>query len=164
MLNDKKLHEYRSNLVKCHKKMESHTIQGRDSFIDFVRGVAIFLVLWGHSIQYFSYDTFDYFADRMFAYIYSFHMPLFMCLSGYVFYWMCGQLPLKNIIVMRIKRLGIPIVAWGVLWLGIRGLVNGKITWDMIWGSFTEYWFLWSVLACSVAVSVIYKVEVNNYL
>ena len=59
----------------------------RDYFIDFAKGISILLVLWGHCIQYMSAGTVDFFEDNAFKVIYSFHMPLFMLLSGYVSYW-----------------------------------------------------------------------------
>lgn len=32
----------------------------RDDYFDIVRGIAVFLMLWGHSIQYSSCGTFDF--------------------------------------------------------------------------------------------------------
>lgn len=45
----------------------------RDSFLDFVKGISIILVLWGHCIQYLSVESFDFFDDSAFKIIYSFH-------------------------------------------------------------------------------------------
>lgn len=61
-------------------------IDNRNLFIDALRGISIFLVLWGHSIQYFSAGEINYFNNFVFRFIYSFHMPLFFLISGYVFY------------------------------------------------------------------------------
>ena len=60
-------------------------------YINFLRGIAIFLMLWGHAIQGMSNGQFDYFEDNMFKLIYSFHMPLFMMISGYLFYGTCKK-------------------------------------------------------------------------
>lgn len=48
--------------------------------LDFLKGVAIFLVFVGHAINWCNPDAFN---DRLFNYIYSFHMPLFMFISGF---------------------------------------------------------------------------------
>ena len=53
----------------------------RYDFIDYAKGLAIMLVVIGHLLQYnFSGTS----SKGLFDLIYSFHMPLFMFLSGYV--------------------------------------------------------------------------------
>lgn len=58
--------------------------------IDLIKGIAIFLVVFGHSIQYGSGSYFLksglFFQNNVFKVIYSFHMPLFMLVSGFLFY------------------------------------------------------------------------------
>ena len=55
----------------------------RAILLDALRGFAIILVVLGHAIQ----SSFvDYDNNPFFRIIYSFHMPLFMFLSGYVSY------------------------------------------------------------------------------
>lgn len=51
----------------------------RISYIDQLKGIAILLVVLGHVIGYNNCE--DSFLWR---FIYSFHMPLFMFISGYV--------------------------------------------------------------------------------
>lgn len=53
----------------------------RKVFIDYAKGLAILLVVIGHLLQYNLVGTS---AKDLFDMIYSFHMPLFMLLSGYV--------------------------------------------------------------------------------
>ena len=52
----------------------------REEKWDFLRGIAIFLVLLGHSIQW---TDPEWQHNLLFEGIYSFHMPLFMFVSGY---------------------------------------------------------------------------------
>ena len=55
----------------------------RNKTIDIIKGIAIFLVVLGHVIQFrFLPESFD--ENYLFRMIYSFHMPLFMFLSGYL--------------------------------------------------------------------------------
>ena len=52
----------------------------RIMYIDLLKCFAIFLVIWGHCIQYTSSTPF--LENNVFIFIYSFHMPLFFMLSG----------------------------------------------------------------------------------
>lgn len=51
------------------------------NLIDFMKGLAILLVVFGHSIQV-NYTNFD--EILIFKFIYSFHMPMFILISGYL--------------------------------------------------------------------------------
>lgn len=51
----------------------------RNEYLDFLKGLAIILVVTGHCIQI-SYINFD--ENVIFKVIYSFHMPFFMFLAG----------------------------------------------------------------------------------
>ncbi|RZN54921.1 hypothetical protein D9736_04020 [Escherichia sp. E10V10] len=73
-------------------KNESHLIitetpSTRNSIIDSMKGLAIIFVVWGHSIQFVKKDSLNFFDNPLFITIYSFHMPFFMLLSGYLFYF-----------------------------------------------------------------------------
>ena len=57
--------------------------------IDFLKGIAIILVVWGHAIQHLCSNPGD---DAVFNLIYSFHVPLFMFLSGFVSYKLSNNL------------------------------------------------------------------------
>ncbi len=52
-------------------------------YLDFLKGFAILLVILGHVIQYNINDPYN---NIVFRYIYAFHMPLFMFISGFVSY------------------------------------------------------------------------------
>lgn len=60
----------------------------RNEFLDIVKFVAIFLVLWGHVVQQtYSAGKIDpnAYLDIIYCVIYTVHMPLFMGLCGYFF-------------------------------------------------------------------------------
>lgn len=81
-------------------------LKQRNVYIDMTRGLAIILVVLGHAIQ----NTFqDYDENIIFRIIYSFHMPLFMFISGFVNYR--GE---KNFFWLkrRAKSLLIPFIIW----------------------------------------------------
>lgn len=57
------------------------TVKQRLIYVDRLKGFAIFLVVLGHVIQY---NSLDFTSNKLFAAIYSFHMPLFFFISGYI--------------------------------------------------------------------------------
>lgn len=77
-------------------------------YLDNIKGFAILLVVLGHCIQ-FSNPKFD--DDFLFRFIYSFHMPLFFMVSGYV---SCKiQFSWKETIRKRLYQLMLPYLLWG---------------------------------------------------
>lgn len=134
----------------------------RNEFIDFVKGISILFVLWGHCIQYFSVLSFDFFEDNTFKVIYSFHMPLFMLLSGYVSYWGSNR-KLHDTILKRIKGIGVPLILWGCIDCILKMCMEQKIIFSMtdIVDSFVNIWFLWAVLWASIFVAIIHKLPLR---
>lgn len=135
----------------------------RIEYLDVARGIAILLVLWGHSIQYFSLDTLDCFENNLFQFIYSFHMPLFMLISGYLYFYVVQKRSLKELICKRILTLAVPACIWGSIRYGLElaeEVVKGSgfsfepVTW-LNW--IFSVWFLWSVLFASLLTAFISK-------
>lgn len=131
-----------------------------------IRGIAIFLMLWGHCIQYCSLGSFPVFENGMFRAIYSFHMPLFMIVSGYLFSFSFEKRSLRGLLAHRAKSMLWPIVGGTVLnnlLLVIPTLVlsHGQklalFDGTLVRGWEYSLWFLWSVLACSLAVGIACK-------
>ena len=85
----------------------------RISYIDQLKGIAILLVVLGHVIGYNNCE--DSFLWR---FIYSFHMPLFMFISGYV-----AQMTFRierfgwnetiSFLIKKLRTLLLPMVTWG---------------------------------------------------
>lgn len=88
----------------------------RSNTIDISKGLAIFLVVLGHVIQYtFMARGEDFFENPVFEVIYSFHMPLFMFISGYLAYGSIKRRSLTKNLQSKIKTLLIPYVVWTVI-------------------------------------------------
>ncbi|MGE5529660.1 MAG: acyltransferase family protein [Patescibacteria group bacterium] len=80
--------------------------EGRHDFADLVKGFGIFLVVWGHTM-----------VPRS-VYIYSFHMPLFFFISGYLH----RERPLGGFVVHKLNRLYVPYAVFSLLsWLFYLG-------------------------------------------
>lgn len=78
-------------------------------YLDALKGILIILVILGHSIQYM---IMDYQYDVLFRVIYSFHMPLFFLISGFLTYkGRYDAFMVKNRFVQCI----IPFVSWAFL-------------------------------------------------
>ena len=125
--------------------MDIQTKNKRDNNIDAIKGVAILLVIIGHILQYILYsDSFD--QNIFFRIIYSFHMPLFMFVSGYV-------IPLShniqdlNWLKKRAHKLLIPFL----FWIPAKYILKGGWKSDSFFHSFLHtlkspdsgLWFLW---------------------
>ncbi len=81
--------------------------QERDQFIDFIKGIGIFLVAWGHAM-----------VPRS-EFLYSFHMPLFFAISGYLF-------TSRNVLTFTISKLRyllLPFILFFLLSWGFQATV-----------------------------------------
>ena len=141
----------------------------RRYYLNIVKGLAIFLMLWGHCIQYCAQGSFDFFENVAFKVIYSFHMPLFMIISGYLFYYSFQKFELKQLIIHRSKPLLWTIVFCGAfnyaitvsVWILYRyHSFNGFFISNLL-SQYQSLWFLWSVLAAAIGVALICK-KVHN--
>lgn len=77
---------------------------------DVIKAFAIFMVVWGHSIQFLQPNQvrmWDSFAERL---IVSVHMPLFMMVSGY-FARAIYRKSVKENVVQKAKQLLLPSVS-----------------------------------------------------
>lgn len=73
--------------------------------VDFVKFISIFLVVWCHVIE--GIDTDGFWQNSVHHVIYSFHMPLFMLLSGYFSYSSLNK-NWKEIFVSKFCQLILP--------------------------------------------------------
>ncbi len=91
----------------------------RINFVDFIKGICMILVIWGHCIEYcdpISYQNNNYYSNPLFEIIYSFHMPLFMLLSGYFFSNNLSR-SFYSILRKRFIQLIMPCLTWGIIGL-----------------------------------------------
>ena len=87
----------------------------RNLMIDIVKGIATLLVAWGHFIQFSMWGAEAFFENEVFIIIYSFHMPLFALISGYLFWSSLKKRNLRELLLSRITGLLIPIVSWSLI-------------------------------------------------
>lgn len=84
-------------------------MKDRDAKIDFLKALATLLVVVGHCIQF---SDIDFDNNLLFRVIYSFHMPLFMCIAGFLF---VEKDKVINELVKKAKLLLVPFFSWSVV-------------------------------------------------
>lgn len=119
---------------------------------DFLKLIAIFFVIWGHAIQYFLSS--DYSDEPVFRIIYSFHMPLFMMISGY-FSFSSMSLSMGIFLKKKIVQLLLPVFTWGAfLWIYqlvyecIQTKVLSTNIDSLLQILICDFWFLKSCFIC----------------
>lgn len=155
----------------------------RERLPDVLRGFAIVLVVLGHCIQEGSGEGFSenmlYFHDRLYQFIYSFHMPLFMMVSGYLGWGSMKRADTKDKRRRLLKARAVKLLSPIFLWTAIdyaRGLVIGYIRVDVqsqaivfayFYSVLNNLWFLWAAFWCFIivyAVHYFFKDSVLVYL
>lgn len=114
-------------------------------WIDLLKSFAIFLVLWGHCIQHFTFDGFT--DNSIYLWIYSFHMPLFMMLSG----WFASHLLKKSlfcVVKLKFRQLLLPSIIFGTIYFLVNEIFNTSNSYLRV--IYYSYWFLKSLFCCMI--------------
>lgn len=136
--------------------------------VDVLRGLLAIAVVLGHAVQ--QYETVigqSWLAVKVF--IYSFHMPAFVFVSGFCAYRLlepsCAG---TDFIKTRVRRLIVPYLTWGALYFILRVLAGGyaRISYDydklgfflLGYNPDGAMWFVWALFAATVAVAFGLKV------
>lgn len=143
-------------------------MRNRNHYLDILRGLAVFLMVFGHCIQYGNgtdlIESSGFFNNTLFALIYSFHMPLFMMLSGYLFFYTVRKCKNHETFIRnRFQRIILPIIGWQTVHYLIRAISmtidKEPITIYFIYlyvrSWFTDIWFLLAILYCSIIVYLV---------
>lgn len=119
-------------------------------YLDVAKFVAIWLVCTGHT--YMIIHTND---NNLRSWIYSFHMPLFMMISGY-FSINAFQRPFKVLIASKVKQLLLPAVSIPVICVFILFLFKVDLTITVLKDQFIGgMWFLKTLFACYISVYIL---------
>ena len=123
--------------------------KGRIPYLDFLKFFAISSVLLGHSVEQTTGN--DFWDNPIWAFIYTYHMPLFMMLCGY-FFKSSLKLSFTEMIGKKFVQLMIPAIsAWVLMYLFVTLTKYNpypEIV-DLSWmGFMNALWFLKSVFFC----------------
>lgn len=140
---------------------------GRQATFDIMKGIAILLVVIGHSIpdQASPQGISSPSLQILHSIIYSFHMPVFFWVSGYFSKYL-GETPSKAI-WQRFKRLLVPYIAVGIAYFPFKVLLSQyaskPISFSAIYGlpignnPNGELWFLYALFFISVLIGLLVK-------
>lgn len=130
----------------------------RIGWIDALKFFAIFLVLWGHSIQHL--QTTIYYDQPIYRIIYSFHMPLFMALSGF-FAVRLSERSVIKVFRDKLRQLILPIISLSIIFFILRQICKLTGKYENVWfvNIYPEngFWFLKSAFICSITYFIISK-------
>ena len=91
----------------------------REKWLDAAKGLAIILVVLGHCLNHFDNEI----MHRMCEIIYLFHMPLFVLLSGYSFYWVAVHNSFSKNIINNAAIYVIQSVVYILFNIALQGVV-----------------------------------------
>ena len=138
----------------------------RNNCLDIAKGIAALLMVWGHCIQFGNGSTFlqqqCYYDDVAYRLIYSFHMPLFAIIGGYLLSCSLKKRNALSVMSTRLRSLGLPIIVWSLvnylIEISTHGLADGiiGIMKQYFWTLVSTHWFLWAMLFCSICVILIH--------
>ena len=133
----------------------------RNVLVDRLKGYACFLVLFGHVIRGIRTAGINIpsFFEGLEFFIWSFHVALFLFLSGVV-YRLTGEWKHHKtrfgFMLHKLLNLGIPYVVFSVVYISINSLVGEVNTQSSfadilsIWKTpVAQYWFLYALSSCS---------------
>lgn len=117
----------------------------RIEWADAFKGILILLVVLGHSIQSVCIQRGDDFmSNYMWNLIYSFHMPAFMAISGFLAYRPnLKQGGILSSLYRRSRQLIVPFLVWSIFMFFINQNVDN--IYDYVLCPNKSYWFLWAL-------------------
>lgn len=148
----------------------------RIEWVDYIKAFACLLVVIGHliqSLQKAGIDNYESITSYINWFIYLFHMPLFMCMSGFLY---CNKKQpfswnnYKKFEIKKIINLAIPYFTFYLVYVIANMLfsnsVNSPKSINDIIAIFNNpispYWFLYALLSIFIVIPLIGKIFKNN--
>lgn len=137
----------------------------RDYSFDILKGILILLVVLGHAIHYQYGENCWYFP--LFDFIYTFHMPLFIMVSG-CFFISCTKRTPMEMLKNKSKRLLLPWFVWSLLVLLVSLIIKILFLKDSlssmgiiktIFIEFGTYWYLLCVFSLTLFYYPMFRLE-----
>lgn len=125
--------------------------KNRNSYVDIMRGIAILLVVLGHTMTGCTVNSQDSF---LFNVVWSLQMPLFILISGYVTRY-SKKIANKSMLWFYVRRRTIAyLLPWAVWTFLIRGVLFGEVEnfnlMKVFWNMDSGYWFLATIWTISL--------------
>lgn len=144
-------------------------IQNRNQFVDIMRGIAMLLVVLGHTMTRCTVDSQKSF---LFNIVWSLQMPLFILISGYVTKYSRPISDSKGLWKYVKRRTVAYMFPWAVWSFIVRGIIFGEHNFlnlkHLLWNMDSGYWFLatiWTIsMIFGIASFVAERLSKNNML
>ncbi len=132
----------------------------RVTYLDMTRGIAILLVVYGHS---------EFVGPACNIWLSSFHLPAFYVLSGILMQLKSeDRLPFFDILLRKLRGIMLPYLWFSLGSLGIDFIqvLRGNFTWDILWEhviqtvslqGYSVLWFLPVIFFAEVMIVVLFK-------
>ena len=126
--------------------------------VDFVKFISIFLVVWCHVIE--GIDTDGFWQNSVHHVVYSFHMPLFMLLSGYFSYSSLNK-DWKEIFVSKFCQLILPTFLFYIIQEFILYSLSFTLHIPHTYEPpFNAFWFLKCLFLCYIILYLSLKFKI----
>lgn len=139
----------------------------RNILFDVIKGVAIYLVVLGHSIQYLMGDGWQ--ESVVGKCIYMFHMPLFIFISGYFFSPSADKSCVWNFVKKKFVRILLPSITYGLMMIVVNTVLSSikRHTLYVAFPDNMEYfglWFLSVLFVISCLCRLFYNCKYYMYI
>lgn len=136
------------------KELNGIELPGRIAAWDLLKLFAIFLVVDGHCMQHLlRVETIN---NPLFLWISSFHMPLFMSLSG-MFAHKSYRLPVNQYLLKRCRQILLPCFSWSIITLVFLLILTDNQSFSFQSFAINSLWFLKSVFVCGILGLIAFK-------
>ena len=129
--------------------------ENRNQFVDIMRGIAMLLVVLGHTMTGCTVDSQKSF---LFNIIWSLQMPLFILISGYVTKYSRPISDGKELWKYVKRRTVAYMLPWAVWSFLVRGIIFGENSFlnvkHLLWNMDSGYWFLATIWTISMIFGV----------
>ena len=122
----------------------------RSDYIDNIKGILIFLVVLGHVIE--DYANENYFLYMLWMYIYCFHMPVFIYISGYL------SKDAKKTQDKAFQRFLLPYLVWNSFYYIFTSIYHRKFEFSFLFPMITN-WYLLSLFTMCLLLPVVIKLR-----
>lgn len=150
--------------------------KSRIEWIDYLKAFTCFLVIYGHLIQSLlkiGIDPISKLNEFLNFFIYLFHMPLFMCISGMLYFKKQKDFSwnsYKKFELKKILDLSIPYITFYVIYMTMNTIFSSSVNsaqgiegWIGILNNpIPPYWFLYALLSIFIIVPLLEKIFQNK--
>jgi fucose 4-O-acetylase-like acetyltransferase len=153
-------------------KLDSVSTKQRIDWIDYTKGIGIFLVVLGHILDGLEKNSIiesSQLLKFILDWIYAFHMPLFFFISGLFVQRSLLTKPFRDFVTSKIAVIVYPYFLWSVLESLIiifaSRYTNGKMQvssiWKIVYNPVMQYWFLYSLFVIFIVYGIAYKLKIS---